>query len=267
MVAPFAEPLLPQLDLPSSPYHKPFHHALRATVRRYVSDELVPHAHEWEQAGVVPEAVRLRHCALGYAITHPIVTAADAGGVALPGHVPYDQWDTWCNVIVSDEISRMGYTGVTWGLGGGNSIGYPPIAHFGSKEQRERWLPRVARGELRFCLGITEPDGGSDVANIKTNAVREGNQYVVNGAKKWITNGIWADYCTAAVRTGGKGHGGISLLVVPLKTKGVTSRRMENSGVNASGQSTVSISILFIFQTAVPIHAHASSPRFNLPQL
>jgi Acyl-CoA dehydrogenase, N-terminal domain len=156
MVAPFAEPLLPQLDLPSSPYHKPFHHALRATVRRYVSDELAPHAHEWKQAGVVPEAVRLRHCALGYAITHPIVTAADAGGVALPGHVPYDQWDTWCNVIVSDEISRMGYTGVAWGLGGGNSIGCPPIAHFGSKEQRERWLPRVARGELRFCLGIGE---------------------------------------------------------------------------------------------------------------
>jgi alkylation response protein AidB-like acyl-CoA dehydrogenase len=267
MAAPFAEPLLSQLDLPSSPYYKPSHHALRATVRRYVSEELAPHAHEWEQAGVVPETVRLRHCALGYAITHPIVNSADAGGLPLPGHVPYDQWDTWCSMIVTDEISRMGYTGVAWALGGGNSIGCPPIAHFGSKVQRERWLPRVARGELRFCLGITEPDGGSDVANIKTTATREGNQYVVNGAKKWITNGIWADYCTAAVRTGGKGRGGISLLVVPLKTKGVTSRRMENSGVNASGQSAVYASMLSVCQTTVPVHAHASLSRLNLPRL
>jgi len=89
------------------------------------------------------------------------------------------------------------------------------------------------------------------VANIKTTAVRKRDGFVVNGAKKWITNGIWANYCTAAVRTGGKGHGGISLLIVPLKVKGVTTRRMENSGVNSSGQS-VSRSNWRIFQTALP---------------
>ena len=76
---------------------------------------------------------------------------------------------------------------------------------------------------------------GSDVANIQTTAQRDGNHYIVNGAKKWITNGIWADYCTAAVRTGGPGRSGISLLVIPLATAGVTRRRMHNSGVNASG--------------------------------
>ena len=78
---------------------------------------------------------------------------------------------------------------------------------------------------------------GSDVANIKTTAQREGDHYIVNGAKKWITNGIWADYCTAAVRTGGPGRGGISMLVIPLKAPGVTRRRMHNSGVNASGMN------------------------------
>lgn len=88
---------------------------------------------------------------------------------------------------------------------------------------------------MSFCLGIAEPDGGSDVANIKTTAAREGNQSAINGARKWTTNGIWAHYCTAAVWAGGKGRGGISLLVVPWNTKGVTFRRMENSGVNASG--------------------------------
>ena len=77
--------------------------------------------------------------------------------------------------------------------------------NFGSQAQKEFYLPRVARGEIRFCLGITEPDAGSDVAGIQTTGRREGDFYVVNGSKKWITNGIWADYCTAAVRTGGEG--------------------------------------------------------------
>jgi alkylation response protein AidB-like acyl-CoA dehydrogenase len=209
--------------------------------------------------GQVPEAVRLRHCKLGYSIVHPLTSEEDSASLALPGGVPREKWDTWCSLIVSDELTRVGYVGVIWGLGGGNGIGCPPVARFGSFEQRRRWLPAVARGEVRFCLGITEPDGvyfplvpgresgevlircclaGSDVANIRTTAVRDGDHYVVNGAKKWITNGIWADYCTAAVRTGGPGRSGISLLVIPLATDGVTRRRMHNSGVNASGEFT-----------------------------
>ena len=76
---------------------------------------------------------------------------------------------------------------------------------------------------------------GSDVASLKTRATRKGDVYVVNGAKKWITNGLWADYCTAAVRTGGPGQAGISALVIPMKFKGVTCRKIENSGVNCSG--------------------------------
>jgi alkylation response protein AidB-like acyl-CoA dehydrogenase len=76
---------------------------------------------------------------------------------------------------------------------------------------------------------------GSDVASLKTRATRKGDVYLVNGAKKWITNGLWADYCMAAVRTGGPGQGGISALVIPMKSKGVTCRKIENSGVNCSG--------------------------------
>jgi len=234
--APFSEPLLPQLDLPVNPYYTEKHHRLRAFVRNYVDTELAPYAQEWEIAGQVPESVRLRHCQLGFSIVHPVVDPADAGGVQQPAGIPFDEWDTWCSVIVGDEFSRLGWCGPIWGLGGGNGIGCPPISRFGTKAQRQRWLPKVARGELRFCLGITEPDGGSDVANIKTTAERRGDKYIVNGAKKWITNGIWCDYCTAAVRTGGPGHGGISLLVVPLKAKGATTRRMENQGVHASGK-------------------------------
>ncbi|EWC43682.1 hypothetical protein DRE_01569 [Drechslerella stenobrocha 248] len=238
--APFSEPLLSQLDLPNNPYYTEKHHRLRAFVRNFVETELAPNAQEWEVSGRVPDNVRYRYCGQGFSVVHPVNDPAEAGHVALPANIPYDEWDTWCGLIVSDEMTRLGWCGVTWGLNGGNSIGAPPIAQFGSKEQRMRWLPGVARGELRFCLGITEPDAGSDVANIQTTAEKKGGVYVVNGAKKWITNGIWADYCTAAVRTGGPGHGGISLLVIPLASKGVTRRRMENQGVHASGSTFIS---------------------------
>ena len=232
---PFSDPLLPQLGLSHNPYYTQLHHDLRAYCRDYVTTELLPYAQEWETAGQVPEEVRLRHCQRGFAITHPVKDPAYTGGIKLPNGVPFEKWDTWCGMIVADELNRMGWCGVSWGLGGGNSIGCPPIARFGTNEQRQRWLPGVARGELRFCLGITEPDAGSDVANIQTTARREADHWVVNGAKKWITNGIWCDFCTAAVRTGGPQHGGISLLVVPLKVKGVSTRRMYNTGVHASG--------------------------------
>lgn len=237
--APFSEPLLPQLDLPENPYYTEKHHKLRAYVRNFVDTELLPHAQEWEQAGQVPEAVRRKFCDAGFAIVRPVVDEEDAGGVTPPANIPHQDWDTWCSVIVGDEMNRMGWSGVSWGLVGGNGIGCPPVARFGTKEQRRRWLPKVARGELRFCLGITEPEGGSDVANIRTSAEKRGDKYIVNGSKKWITNGIWADFCTTAVRTGGPGHSGISLLVVPLKVPGVTLRRMENQGVHASGSTFI----------------------------
>ncbi|KAI9037851.1 acyl-CoA dehydrogenase family protein [Aspergillus affinis] len=234
--APYSEPLLPQLDV-ANPYYTDLHHNLRAYVREYVDTHIAPYAHEWEEAGQVPEDVRRRHYELGFGIVHPLTTSEDAAGLSLPGDVPREKWDTWCSLIVADELTRTGYVGVSWGLGAGNGIGCPPIAKFGTPEQRRIWLPRVAKGEIRFCLGITEPDAGSDVANIQASAKREGECYIVNGAKKWITNGIWADYCTAAVRTGGLGRTGISLLVIPLTAPGVTRRRMHNSGINASGST------------------------------
>jgi alkylation response protein AidB-like acyl-CoA dehydrogenase len=95
---------------------------------------------------------------------------------------------------------------------------------------------------IRLCIGAA----GSDVAGITTTAERKGDRYIVNGAKKWITNGIFADYCTAAVRTGGPGKGGVSALIIPLKVPGVTCRKLENSGVTASGKCGDSLSSMFL---------------------
>ena len=152
---------------------------------------------------------------------------------------------------LNDELTRLGYIGVLWALGGGNSIGFPPILNYGSEELKDKLLPGIIDGSIRVCLGVTEPQAGSDVAGVQTTAQKssDGKYYVVNGQKKWyiqheltnfrITNGIWADYITAAVRTGDaeKGALGVSVLVIPLNAEGVTRRKLKNSGVAASGST------------------------------
>ncbi|KAH7386485.1 acyl-CoA dehydrogenase/oxidase [Cadophora sp. MPI-SDFR-AT-0126] len=229
---PYAEPLWYSRNV--SPHYNDSHRKLRAAVRKYVDEEILPNAFEWESAGEVPDSAWKRHVEMGYV---GMVTGLPS--IKSPGDVPIEEWDSWHSLIVNDELSRVAYTGVLWGLGGGNGIGVPPIVNFGTKAQKERFLPGVANGSIRFCLGITEPDAGSDVAGIKTTAIRKGNYYVVNGSKKWITNAIWADYVTAAVRTGGPGAAGVSVLVIPLKATGVSLRKMYNSGVGASGSTFI----------------------------
>ncbi|KAK2747331.1 hypothetical protein FQN57_002229 [Myotisia sp. PD_48] len=233
---PYAEPQWYTRN--TSPYHNDSHRRLRAYVREYVDNHLAPNAQEWDQQGSVPvEAFKL-FASKGFCVTKP-TKEEYMGGVSLPAGIKPEEWDIFHSLIVSDELSRTGFGGALWGMNSGNSIGAPPIANFGSHEQKLKYLPGIARGDIRFCLGITEPDAGSDVSRIKTVAKRVGDHYIVNGAKKWITNAIWADYVTAAVRTGGPGHGGISLLIIPLASKGVTRRRMYNSGVNASGSTFI----------------------------
>ena len=161
--------------------------------------------------------------------------------IRLPGGISPSDWDAFHDMIVIDEVARCGYLGVIWGLTCGNAIGCPPLINFGTAEQKAKFLPDILSGKKRTCLGVTEPDAGSDVAGLTTTAQKsdDGKFYVVNGAKKWITNGIWADYCTAAVRTGANGARGISALVIPLDLPGVERRKIQNSGVNASGSTYI----------------------------
>ncbi|KAG9240726.1 acyl-CoA dehydrogenase/oxidase [Calycina marina] len=229
---PYAEPLWYSRN--ASTHYNNSHRKLRATVRKYVDEELLPNAFEWETAGAVPDHAWKRHAELGY-----LAITSGLPNVRLPGDIPFEEWDSWHTLILTDELNRLGYSGVNWGLGGGNNIGVPPVVAFGTAAQKAKFLPGVADGSIRFCLGITEPNAGSDVANIKTTAIRRGDHYVVNGSKKWITNGIWADYVTAAVRTNGPGASGLSVLVIPLAALGVSRRQMFNSGVSASGSTFI----------------------------
>ncbi|KAJ4311380.1 hypothetical protein N0V84_010473 [Fusarium piperis] len=235
---PFADPLW--LTRGESPYYNDSHRRLQKEVRAYVDEHIAPFCDEWERKGSVPQEVQQRHAKLGYTAVAAYPVAFDQlQGQRLPGDIPPHEWDAFHDLVVIDELARCGYLGIVWALGCGNSIGLPPVIQFGNPEQKRRFLPDVLSGKTRFCLAVTEPDAGSDVAGITTTAERRGDKYIVNGAKKWITNGIFADYCTAAVRTGGDGTFGISALIVPLKAPGVACKKIENSGVEASGSTYI----------------------------
>lgn len=127
-----------------------------------------------------------------------------------------------------------------WGLAGGMVIGLPPVLKWASPEVKKRVVGPVLKAEKVICLAITEPMAGSDVANIRTTAVREGDHYIVNGEKKWITNGIFADYFTVAVKTDPKAGGkGISMLLIEKTMPGVKTRKMKCSGVWSSGTTYI----------------------------
>ncbi|KAK5318112.1 hypothetical protein LTR93_008157 [Exophiala xenobiotica] len=234
--APYADP--PWLSRDISPYYNESHRRLQREAREYVSTHITPFCAEWEAQGSVPQQVILNHARLGYMAVsvYPLaVQQIKSLGQRLPGDIDPEDWDGFHDLIVIDEIARCGYLGVVWALSCGNSIGAPPVINFGSDEQKTRFLPDMLAGRSRFCLGVTEPDG------LLTTAERRGDKYIVNGSKKWITNGTFADYCTAAVRTGGPGRKEISALIIPMRAKGVTCKKMENSGVNASGSTYIEL--------------------------
>ena len=155
--------------------------------------------------------------------------------------VPPEKWDMFHELLVTDEISRAGSGGLVWNLIGGFGIGCPPVVKFGKKALVDRILPDILDGNKRICLAITEPDAGSDVANLTCEAklTEDGKHYIVNGEKKWITNGIWADYFTTAVRTGGPGAGGVSMLLIERAHGGVSTRQMNCQGVFSSGTTYI----------------------------
>ncbi|KAH8923526.1 acyl-CoA dehydrogenase NM domain-like protein [Atractiella rhizophila] len=226
----------------SSPYYNDSHKRLRSFMRKFVDKEIMPYVHEWDEAKEIPLEVykKVGDAGILASVTGHWPVGYD-GGLSPPGGVKIDEWDGFHNLIVVDELSRTGSGGILWGLCGGIGIGLPPVIRFGTDEMKARVVPPCVKAEKRICLAITEPAGGSDVANLTTTAVKtkDGKHYIVNGEKKWITNGIYCDYFTTAVRTGGKGFGGISLLLIEKDMPGVKTRKMDCSGVWSSGTTYI----------------------------
>jgi alkylation response protein AidB-like acyl-CoA dehydrogenase len=236
---PYADPSWYQSH--HSPYFNQTHADLRAEVRQWVDEEIMPNVTEWDEAKKVPDHIYKQMAERGY--------LAGMLGVHYPVHltkhrvksVPPEKWDLFHEMLLTDEISRAGSGGLVWNLIGGFGIGCPPVVKFGKKELVNRILPEILNGDKRICLAITEPDAGSDVANLTCEAKlsEDGKHYIVNGEKKWITNGIWSDYFTVAVRTGGPGMTGVSLLLIERSFGGVSTRKMDCQGVWSSGTTYI----------------------------
>ncbi len=184
------------------------HRALREQVRRFAVSAIAPNAHTWEEANEFPRELYQQSAEAGVlAIGYPEEVGGDGGDLS---HV----------VVAAEEMVLGGKSvGTCVGLGS-HGIALPPIVNFGTEAQKERYVRRTLAGETVSALGITEPGGGSDVAAVQTKAVRDGDHYIVNGTKTFITSGTRADFVTAAVRTGGEGHGGISMLIIDSDTPG-----------------------------------------------
>ncbi|KIW73599.1 hypothetical protein PV04_01703 [Phialophora macrospora] len=243
---PFAEPAYLR-GLPS-PYFRQTHLDFQKRCRAFMNEHFIPYALEWETQGTVPEHVWHtfnKHNMLIPNLKSPLpVTWLKKLGINDILGVPVEQWDYLHTAIWVDERARTGISGPGSSLSPGFAYGIPPILSFGSPALQEKFLPAMLTGQVRACIAITEPQAGSDVANIQTRATKSADQthYLVNGTKKWITNGIWSDYATMAVRTGGPGPDGISLLVVPLKNHpGVTMRRLQVSGQQAGGTTYIEL--------------------------
>ena len=200
------------------------HDAFRASVRRFVEAEMVPHGAAWDEAGIVDRSIFERAGALGF--LGMAIPAEDGGG---------GSDDFRFNLILTEEVHRVGLNGAALGFALHNDICLPYFLRYGSEEQSGRWLPGIARGERILAIAMTEPGAGSDLAAIATTARRDGDEYVLNGSKTFITNGINADLVVAAVKTDPTlTHRGISLVVVERGTPGFTrGRNLDKLGLHA----------------------------------
>ena len=208
--------------MPELSYFDDTHRMVRDTVRSFVQREILPYVNDWEEAGEFPRELYKK--------------AADAGilGIGAPEKWGGSGEDVFMKVAACEEMVRCTSGGVGASLGS-LDIGLPPVWKWGSEALQEKVVPPVLAGDKIAALAVTEPGGGSDVANLRTRAVRDGDHYVVNGSKTFITSGVRADYYTVAVRTGDPGFGGISLLLVEKYTPGFTvGRKLKKMGWWAS---------------------------------
>ncbi len=211
-----------------SPYYNETHDALAQSVRRFVEQEIAPHIDRWEAEGELPRALHRK--------------AAQAGilGLRYPeeygGHS--EGFDIFHGMTQTEELSRVGAGGLGASLMT-HGIGLPPVLARGSDALKRRIAPPVLAGEKIIALGITEASGGSDVASLRTRAERRGERYIVNGGKMFITSGMRADWLTCAVRTGGEGAGGVSLLLIDMDSPGVSRTRLDKMGWRCSDTAAI----------------------------
>ncbi|MGH2694245.1 MAG: acyl-CoA dehydrogenase family protein [Actinomycetota bacterium] len=217
------------------------HEQLRATIRSFVENELAPYAQEWEEKYDFPDRVFRRMGELGFL------------GLSYPEEYGGGGGDYLCNIVLAEEMTRCGSGGVAMAVAVQTDMAVPPVYKFGTEDQKRRYLVPAIKGEKIFCLGISEPDAGSDVAGIKTTAKKVDGGWVVNGRKIFITNGRRADSMTLVAKTDSdKGHQGISLFLADTETDGFeVARTLDKLGMHTSDTAEITFTDMFLSDDAL----------------
>lgn len=239
------------MTVPIDPWTTPERLALRALARDLVAREVAPHVSQWESDGELPRSL------------HAVFADAGLLGVSFPEELGGGGGDPVDAAIVTEEVLLGGGSGGVIASLFTHGIALPHIARHGTAELVDRYVRPTLAGRLIGALAVTEPGGGSDVAALRTTAVRDGDHYVVDGGKTYITSGVRADFVTTAVRTGGPGHAGISLLVIDRGTPGFTvDRRLEKMGWHCSDTAELGLS-----DARVPVSNLVGEPGSGFVQI
>ena len=216
------------------------HEQLRESIRNFAIKELAPHSEEWEET-TFPDSVFPRMGELGFL------------GLDKPEQYGGQGGDYYTSLVLAEEITNANSGGLAMGIAVHTDMAMPPILAFGSEEQKQEWVVPAIKGEKILCLGITEPDAGSDVSGIKTRAVRDGDDYVINGSKTYITNGHRADVIVLVTKTDpDAGYDGFTLFLVPMDCPGVIrEKRLEKLGMHASDTALLAFQDVRVPATAV----------------
>jgi alkylation response protein AidB-like acyl-CoA dehydrogenase len=217
------------------------HEELRQSISKFVETELAPHAQEWEADAYFADWVFPRMGELGYLGLHYPVEYGGQGG------------DYFASVVLSEEMARSRCGGLGMAVAVQTDMATPPILKFGTEDQKQKYLVPAIKGTKVACLGITEPNAGSDVQNVQTWAKPDGDDWIINGSKIFITNGIRADYITLVARTDrGRGFEGVTLFLVDCDTPGfIRSRKLEKVGMLASDTAELAFEDMRVPKDAV----------------
>jgi len=216
------------------------HEQLRESIRSFVLKELRPHAEEWEES-TFPDWVFQRMGELGLL------------GLSYPEQYGGQGGDYYCNLVLAEEIVDSNCGGLCMGVAVHTDMATPPVHIFGTEEQKQAYLVPSIRGEKISCLGITEPDAGSDVSGIKTRAVRDGDEWVINGSKTYITNGHRADFIVLVTKTDADaGYDGFTLFIVDMDAPGVIrEEKLQKLGMHASDTALLAFQDVRVPDSAV----------------
>ncbi len=216
------------------------HEQLRESIRSFAQKELAPHADEWEET-TFPDSVFTRMGELGFL------------GLDKPEEYGGQGGDYYSALVLAEEIGHSNCGGLAMGVAVQTDMAMPPILAFGTEEQKQQWAAPAIAGTKILCLGITEPDAGSDVKGIKTRAVKDGDEYVINGSKTYITNGHRADVIVLVTKTDPDvGYDGFTLFLVPMDAPGVIrEQKLKKMGMHASDTALLAFQDVRVPESAV----------------